>query len=116
MRRAHHHPFDDRLSANYDLVFSHTTTLTIGQKTLVAECRFYFRINKLTILGMNRQLADATGRPGNQYWVVDKLSFGFTAVPAIESLDAAGSVYKFLLSCEERVATGAYLKPNLRLC
>ena len=53
-------------------------------------------------------------RPGNQYSVVDELSFGLATVLAIESLDAARRIDQLLLAREERVAVRADLKPNLR--
>ena len=56
------------------------------------------------------------GGPGNQYCVVDQLSFGLTAVFAIEPFDAARSVDQLLLAGEERMAIGTYLEPDLRLC
>ena len=61
---------------------------------------------------------------GNQYSVVDGLSFGsfgslcsfcLAAVPAIEALDAAGGVHELLLAGKERMAARADLQPNLAL-
>jgi hypothetical protein len=55
----------------------------------------------------------ATGRPGNQYFVVDRLSFGFTAVLAIKPFDAARRVNELLRAREEGVAVGTNLKTDL---
>jgi hypothetical protein len=48
MRRAHHHAFDDRLSTNYDLVFSHGC-LTSRKKTMVAAAASSSRMHLLTV-------------------------------------------------------------------
>jgi len=65
---------------------------------------------------MSGQPVEATGDPGNQYFVVDQLSFGcFTTVFAIEPLDAACRVNELLLAREKRVAIRANLKANFRL-
>jgi hypothetical protein len=65
---------------------------------------------------------EAAAQPGNQYSVVDWLSFGsfggfgafgLAAVPAIEPLDPSGGVYELLLAGEERMAIRAYLETNL---
>lgn len=83
---------------------------------MVAGCRFDFSHSACSRFSIeNSQRADATGRPGNHYCVVDQLSFCLTAVPAIEPFDAARSVDQLLLACEERMAIGTDLKPDLRL-
>jgi hypothetical protein len=63
----------------------------------------------------NDQQFEATGRPGNQYLIVDKLSFGFTTVLAVKSFDATRRVDEFLLARKERMAIRTNLKANLRL-
>jgi hypothetical protein len=59
---------------------------------------------------------EAVAQHGNQYSVVDCLSFGgfgLAAVFAIEPLDAAGGVYELLLAGKKRMAIRAYLETNL---
>jgi len=65
---------------------------------------------------------EAAARSGNQYSVVDWLSFGsfgsfgafgLAAVPAIEPLDSAGCIYELLLAGEKGMAIRAYLETNL---
>jgi hypothetical protein len=53
--------------------------------------------------------------PGNQFLIVNCLSFGFATVFAIETLDATSRVNEFLLARKERVATRTDFKTNLRL-
>jgi hypothetical protein len=73
--------------------------------------RFFSLCSALVSRGLSR----TTGRPGNQYLVVDELSFGFASVLAIEALDAACRVDQLLFPGEKRVATRADLEPDLRL-
>jgi hypothetical protein len=115
MRRAHHYAFDNRLSANYDLVFSHNCLTSRGQKTMVAGAASSSRIHLLAVLNGTVSGRIRPGGPGNHYWIVDQLSFCLTAVLPVESLDAAGGVDKLLLAGEERVAIRADLKPDFRL-
>src|SRR5262249_44888451 len=44
MRGAHHHSFNDRLPADYDLVFSHNNTLYRAKKKLVAGSASTLRV------------------------------------------------------------------------
>jgi hypothetical protein len=61
------------------------------------------------------QRLEATGRSGNQYWVVNQLSFGFATVLAIKPFDATRRVNELLLARKERVAVRTNLQANLRL-
>ena len=82
---------------------------------MVAECRFDFSLPALLEFLSRTWRADATGGPGNQYSVVDQLSFGFSTVLTIEPFDAARSVNQLLFAGEEWMAIGTYLKSDLRL-
>jgi hypothetical protein len=64
----------------------------------------------------NGQQLEATGRPGNQYSVVNQLSFGFAPVLAIKPLDATRRIDELLLTRKERMTVRTNLKANLRLC
>jgi hypothetical protein len=83
---------------------------------LVAGIRL--RLNRSTLSYRAFSIRGGRGS-GNQYSVVDCLSFGgfgsfgLAPVPAIEPLDAAGGVYELLLAGKERVAVRAYLETYL---
>lgn len=85
---------------------------------MVAGCRSYLRI-QLAYSSESDEEPSASytrpGGPGNQYHTVSQLSFGLAAVLAVESFDAAGGIDQLLFAREERVTTGAYLEPDLRL-
>ena len=72
---------------------------------MVAGCPLsHLAFGLLTAPVESIQQAAANRRPGNQYRIVDQLSFGLAAVLAIEAFNPAGGVYELLLAGEERMA------------
>jgi hypothetical protein len=82
---------------------------------LVAGCRSIFALKAARRSHTPRTVSSfrATGRPGNQHFVVDQLSFGFATVLAIKPFDAARRINELLLAREERMAVGTNLKTYL---
>ena len=84
---------------------------------MVASHRIKFRLSSCSQFLENCQRGEMRrGGTGNQYFAVDQLSFGLAAVLPIESFNSTRSIDQFLLAGEERMAVGAYLKPDLGLC
>src|ERR1044071_5712443 len=91
----------------------------VDKKILAAGCRLMFRYQSAhRSFKCERSARRGDRRPGNQYSVVDDLSFGccLATVFAVETLDTSGCIYQLLLAREERVAVRANFKSNLRFC
>jgi len=83
---------------------------------MVAGRRFYVRV--LFARGFvfrNSQQAKRPGGPGNQYYTVNQLSFGFAAVLAVKAFDSSRGVNQLLFAREKRVTAGTYFEPDLGL-